>query len=95
MSHIRPQIPHHKLTITVSQDVYKGLYRVVGKGKISRFLENLARPYVIHSNLDSFYCAMATDQDREQEAEEWNEGLINGFTTIEPSNGSDEEGDEK
>jgi len=31
-----------KLTITVSDDVYQGLYRVVGRRRTSRFLEDLA-----------------------------------------------------
>ena len=36
-----------KLTITIDEDVYSGLYRVVGRRKISRFIESLVRPYVI------------------------------------------------
>lgn len=36
----------HKLTITVEDDVYEGLHRVVGRGQIGRFLANLARPHV-------------------------------------------------
>ena len=36
----------HKLTINLSDDVYDGLHRVVGRGKIGRFLEDLARPHV-------------------------------------------------
>jgi predicted CopG family antitoxin len=32
-----------KLTITVSDEVYKGLHRRVGRRKISRFIDELAR----------------------------------------------------
>lgn len=35
-----------KLTINVNEDVYSGLHQVIGQGRISQFLENLARPYV-------------------------------------------------
>lgn len=38
---------HHKLTINLSRDVYRGLHRVIGRGKIGRFLEDLARPHVV------------------------------------------------
>ena len=36
-----------KLTITVDDDVYEGLHSVVGRRRISRFLNDLARPHVI------------------------------------------------
>jgi hypothetical protein len=35
-----------KLTITVSDEVYKGVHEKIGPGKISRFLDRLARPEV-------------------------------------------------
>jgi hypothetical protein len=35
-----------KLTITVDNDVYEGLRRVIGARRISRFLNDLARPHV-------------------------------------------------
>jgi predicted CopG family antitoxin len=38
---------HKKLTITLDEKVYEGLYRVIGRRNISRFLEELARPHVI------------------------------------------------
>ena len=65
-----------KLTITVDEEVYAGLYRVVGRRNISKFLENLARPHVVGSELDAAYQAMAQDHTRETEALEWSEGLI-------------------
>lgn len=65
-----------KLTITIDDEVYEGLYRRVGRRKISRFLEDLARPHVVDSELEAQYRAMAADEVREGEAEEWAEGLI-------------------
>ena len=65
-----------KLTITVSEDVYAGLHRVVGRGRISRFLDNLARPHVVNPDIEEAYRKMAADEERESEALEWSEGLI-------------------
>ncbi len=65
-----------KMTITIDKEVYDALYRVVGKGNISKFLENLARPHVLQEDLASAYQAMAADPDREREALEWSNGLI-------------------
>jgi hypothetical protein len=65
-----------KLTITIDKEVYDALYRVVGKGKIGKYLENLARPLVLTEDLASAYQAMAADTDRENTALEWSNGLI-------------------
>lgn len=65
-----------KLTITIDEEVYDGLYRRVGKRRISHFLETLARPHVIDEDLEAAYRAMAADEAREAEAEEWSEGLV-------------------
>ena len=65
-----------KLTITIDEEVYRGLHSVVGRGRISRFLEDLARPHVVSKNLDAAYAEMAADSVRESDAEEWGEGLI-------------------
>lgn len=65
-----------KLTITIDDEVYEGLYRRVGKRKISRFLEALARPHVIDEDLEAAYREMAADEVREREAEEWGEALV-------------------
>jgi predicted CopG family antitoxin len=69
---------HKKMTITLDEEVYDALYRVVGKGNISQFLENLARPHVLKEDLASAYQAMAADHERESEALEWSNGLIGG-----------------
>jgi len=65
-----------KLTITLDEEVYKGLHAVIGRGRISRFLEDLARPHVVSRDLEAAYREMAGDEVREAEAEEWAEGLI-------------------
>ena len=65
-----------KLTITIDEEVYKGLHAVIGRGRISRFLEDLARPHVVSRELEAAYEEMAADEVREAEAEEWAEGLI-------------------
>lgn len=65
-----------KLTITVDDEVYAGLHHVVGRRKISRFLNDLARPYVTQQDIEEGYRAMAADEEREREALEWAEGLI-------------------
>ena len=34
---------HKKLTITIDEKVYEGLYATIGEGKISQFIENLLK----------------------------------------------------
>ena len=63
-----------KLTLTVDEQVYEGLYRVVGRRKISSFIESIVRPYLVHHDLDTGYRRMASDSEREAEASEWVEG---------------------
>lgn len=67
---------HHKLTITVDEQVYKGLHSIIGRGNISRFLENLARPHLFKQDYEAGYRAMAADKKREAEAFEWIESNI-------------------
>jgi predicted CopG family antitoxin len=59
-----------KLTITVDDEVYGGLHNVVGRRRISRFLNDLARPHVTRQDLAEGYRAMVADEEREREAEE-------------------------
>ena len=65
-----------KLTITVEDAVYRGLYKIVGRRNISRFLNDLARPQVVADNLEEGYRAMAADEQRESEAHVWAESLV-------------------
>jgi predicted CopG family antitoxin len=65
-----------KLTISVSEAVYEGLHRTIGRRRISQFLEKLARPHVAPLEMEASYRDMAADQAREREALEWSEGLM-------------------
>ena len=44
-----------KLTITVDERVYNGLHTVVGRRRISQFIESLVRPYVLSKDLEIAY----------------------------------------
>jgi hypothetical protein len=60
-----------KLTVMIDEQVYDGLRKTVGPRKISKFIEELVRPYVVRPNLEAEYALMALDQTREKEALEW------------------------
>lgn len=75
---------NRKLTITVSEAVYEGLHRTIGRRRISQFIEKLARPHVVPHDIEAAYRDMAADQVREQEALEWSEGLIADSSSTEP-----------
>ena len=62
-----------KLTITVDEEVYAGLHKVIGPRKISRFVQEIVRPYVVRPDYESAYAEMAKDRKRENEAMEWAE----------------------
>ena len=66
---------HRKMTITLDEDVYEGLYRMVGRRKMSQFIEDLVRPHVVDPSLDDGYRAMAADKAREAEVMEWSNAL--------------------
>jgi predicted CopG family antitoxin len=66
-----------KLTITIADDVYRGLYRQIGRGEISRFIEGLVRPYVVEMDeLEAEYREAAKDEAAEREALEWIEARV-------------------
>ena len=65
-----------KLTITLDERVYQGLHTVVGRRKISQFIEGLVRPHVIGQVLDLAYRDMARDESREAKALEWSEATV-------------------
>ena len=67
---------HKKLTITVDEQVYDGLHRVIGRQKISQFIETLVRPHVAPQDLTAAYREMALDEAREAEAHEWAEATL-------------------
>lgn len=65
-----------KLTITLDERVYEGLHAVVGRRRISRFIETLVRPHVVGKDLEAAYKQMAKDERREAEALEWAEATV-------------------
>jgi hypothetical protein len=65
-----------KLAITLDEEVYQGLYQVVGRRRISQFIQSVIRPYVIPWDLAAAYQQMATDEAREAVAMEWAEITI-------------------
>lgn len=62
---------HKRMTITLDEAVYDGLYRTIGKRRMSQFIEDLLRPHVMDATLDDGYRAMAADKEREAEAMKW------------------------
>jgi predicted CopG family antitoxin len=65
-----------KLTVTIDEEVYKGLREFIGPRKISRFIEDLVRPHVIKRDIYAAYKEMAADEVRESEALEWAEATL-------------------
>lgn len=65
-----------KLTITLPEEVYQGLHQVIGRGNISQFIESLVRPHILEKELEAAYYQMAEDEERETEAFEWAEALV-------------------
>lgn len=62
---------HKKMTITLDEAVYEGLYRIVGRRKMSQFIEDLVRPHVVDAVLDAEYQEMAKDAARQEEMKLW------------------------
>jgi len=65
-----------KLTITVDERVYSGLHRVIGRRRISGFIESLVMPHVVRENLAQAYRQMAEDETREAGALAWAETTV-------------------
>jgi predicted CopG family antitoxin len=61
-----------KLTITIADEVYRGLQERVERGSISRFIEQLVLPHAVDDvDLEAAYRELAADVEREREAIEW------------------------
>jgi len=80
-----------KLTITLDDEIYKKLYEMIGRGKISPFIEALVRPQIMQKeDLEPAYRQMARDEIREAEALEWaeatngkkNKAMADQLTTV-------------
>lgn len=74
----------HEITITLSEEVYRGLQAVAGSRSIGEFIQDLTRPVVTEFCLDAEYRDMALDAEREREAVEWADGVIRD--SISPGN---------
>jgi len=59
-----------KLTITIDAQIYDDLHNIVGRNRISQFIESLVRPHIVRENA---YREMGQDEAREIEAFEWTE----------------------
>ena len=70
---------HKKLTITIDEDVYRGLHKEIGPRRISQFIEDIVRPHVVKKDLIAAYIEMAENEVREKEALEWSEGMMGDF----------------
>lgn len=68
-----------KVTIMLDEQVYNALRKKVGGRGIGAYLSQLARPYVVESDVEAGYKAMATDGVYEAEAKEWVEGAQYGI----------------
>jgi phage FluMu gp28-like protein len=62
---------HKRMSITLDEAVYEGLYRTISRRRMSQFIENLLRPHVLDPSLDEGYRAMASDTAREAQAQQW------------------------
>ncbi|HYT89436.1 MAG TPA: hypothetical protein VEL76_12085 [Gemmataceae bacterium] len=65
-----------KLTITLDKRVYQGLHAVIGRRRISQFIESLVRPHVLGKDLEAAYEQMAREESREADALEWAEATL-------------------
>jgi hypothetical protein len=65
-----------KLTITLDERICEGLHAVVGRRRISRFIESLVRPYIVGKDLEVAYQRIAQEEARETEALAWAEATI-------------------
>lgn len=60
----------------MDEEVYEGLHQVVGRQRISQFIETLVRPHVVREDLLAAYRDMAAEEEREAEAHAWTEATV-------------------
>lgn len=63
------------MAITLDEAVYEGLWRTIGKRRMSQFIEDLLRPHGLSDALDEGYKAMAADVEREAQSKQWCDAL--------------------
>ncbi len=64
-----------KPTLAVRDDAYVHFYQRMGRRRISRFLEELARERLKKTGPETAYREMTADEARESEAAEWIDAL--------------------
>ena len=69
-------ISKKKVTLMLDEQVYNALRKKVGGRGIGAYLSQLARPYVVESDVEAGYKAMAEDEAYEVQAKEWIEGTL-------------------
>ena len=60
-----------KLTITLNKQVCHGLHSVIGRRRITPFIETVVRPHLLSPDLDAAYRQMAQDELRETGTLAW------------------------
>lgn len=56
--------------------LWEHFIQLVGRGNVSKWIENFIRPFVDNSDLAAAYKTMAQDKNREHEAQEWISGTF-------------------
>ena len=64
------------MTITLDEQGYEGLHAVLGRRRISRFIEDLVRPRISRQHLEQAYREMARKEKREADALDLAEGTV-------------------
>lgn len=60
------------------EQLWNSFISLVGRGNVSKWIENTIRPLVDNSDLATSYKQMALDSSREAEAEEWVHNTFDG-----------------
>ncbi|MFQ5559586.1 MAG: hypothetical protein ACE5FU_03235 [Nitrospinota bacterium] len=68
-----------KLTISIDESIYIRLHQLVGRGKISKFIETKITPFLTETSLAQAYKETSEDGSRTKEAEIWDVTHTDGF----------------
>lgn len=60
------------------EQLWDSFIHLVGRGNVSKWIENTIRPLVDNSDLATSYKQMALDSSRESEAQEWVNNTFDG-----------------
>lgn len=56
--------------------LWENFTNLVGRGNVSKWIENMIKPLVDKSSLANSYKSMSKDKEREQEANDWVSGTF-------------------